>query len=808
MKRLLPLFLFTLCISLTVFSQSTGSFTANDLCYNTTTNCYNTSNIYQIYMPNDGKIVFSGDLFEYTTVANPDPVRFTIHASIAYTNTEGASMGQVVGVTQNQTEPTITMETSPLLAGTLVDVSISANNSYGFSAGYDIDYYVVSPAYSNDAEPNDDYTQAIITTENTLYEGHGYFIPDDINNINEGEDWYRLTVPVNGTLNLIINHDVVNNGAYSTSLQMYQKNNDGTVGQGISYESSNTNGLLLASAHCLKQGDDIFIKISGNNNSYRFYWNMQEPLGYIDVEPNDISSQAIDINLNETKHGNIGYGVSLDANGQALDDDTDWYKFTVTQSGDASITLNASQSAVYIIDAYYEESNGTLTFAYFENGGGNDPIYNFNCVSAGTYYVKVKDYSFSEPSGGSCAQCCSTYSISYTFSNPATYASDETEPNDDYDNAEYLPLNTNFNGQIGYRVSDQVDYYDYYEIQTNYNGSLNISFANPFDGYVDLYYYDGAYFSVGNINTNANNHVTSISVDCAAEYETYYLYMYSSSCTSYQLYVTNAYTSDNNEFEPNNDTANAQILQSGDNINGHLGFGSFSSFDNYDYYSIPVTVSAPIVFYFDLYDDATVELRKDFSMLTSITQDGNSGSISSLVYNNIEDTENYYLQISSNSCISYDLYGWSQGFTAENDLEPNNTVEEAIAINFNQDYYGRLTYYNSGTDFEDYYSFTLSETDDVEFELNAYEGLFNNAVLTVYDALNNGQVFQLNHDGTNSSRTTSITNLSSGSYYFTISGTDQTGSYGFKVTPQNTLGVNDFSLVSQLLFIQFQQKMK
>ncbi|MCB0463587.1 MAG: T9SS type A sorting domain-containing protein [Flavobacteriaceae bacterium] len=797
MKRLLSLFLFTLCISFTAFSQSTGSFTANDLCYNTATNCNNTFNMYQIYVPADGKIVFSGDLFEYTTAVNPDPVRFTVNASIAYTNTEGVPMGQNVGEIVNETESTITFETNALLAGTLVDISISANNSYGFTAGYDIGYYVVSPVYSNDAEPNDDYAQAITTTENTLYEGHGSFIPDAVNNINEGEDWYRLTVPVNGTLNVVINHNTVFDDYYSTNLQMHQKNNDGTLGQGIGYESSNTNGLLLAAAHCLKQGDDIFIKINGDSSSYQFYWNMQEPLGYMDVEPNDISSQAININLNETKTGNIGYGISPDANGQALDDDTDWYKFTATQSGDATISLNASQSIVYITEAFYEESDGTLTPTFFENGGGNDPMYNFNCISAGTYYLKVKDYT-SSPIGpsnyfGSCSECCSTYSISYTFSNPATYTSDETEPNNDYDNAEYLPLNNNFNGQIGYRVSDQVDYHDYYEIQTNYNGALEINFTSPFDGNVALYYFDGTYFSVGNINTNTSNQVTSISVDCAAEFETYYLYMYATSCTSYQLYATNTYTSDNNEFEPNNDTANAQILQSGDNINGHLGFGSFSNFDDYDYFSIPITASAPIEFYFDLYDDATVELRNDFSILASITQDSNSGPISSLVYNNIEDAENYYLRISSNTCISYDLYGWSQGFTAENDLEPNNSIGEAIAVNFDQDYYGRLSYYNSSNDSEDYYSFTLSEADDIEFELNAYEGLFNNALLTVYDTSNSNQVFQLSHDGTNPTNTTGVINLNGGSYYLTLSGFNQTGSYNFKVTPQNTLGVNEIS---------------
>ena len=71
--------------------------------------------------------------------------------------------------------------------------------------------------YSNDIEPNDDYTQAIETIENTVYEGHGQFIPQDLKEEQEGNDWYKLTVPRNGTLNINANSDTVNGfgfGAY------------------------------------------------------------------------------------------------------------------------------------------------------------------------------------------------------------------------------------------------------------------------------------------------------------------------------------------------------------------------------------------------------------------------------------------------------------------------------------------------------------------------------------------------------------------------------------------------------------------
>lgn len=804
MKRFLLLFLFTLCVTYNILSQSSGNFSANNLCYNATTNCSNASNTHQIVMPYDGKIMFSGTVSSTST--SGEPVNFTINAYTNYTNNEGNPSGQNTGEVFNQTGPNIEFETQGLQAGVTIDLSIFANLGFAYWTGaYNISYIVVPPTYNNDPEPNDDYTQAILTTENTLYEGNGQFIPSDINNIAESDDWYKLTAPTNGTLNVTISHDTFIENYYSTSIQMYKQNADGSATSSIGYQISNTNGLLLASAYCLKQGDVVFLKIAGNDNSYRMSWNMQEPLGYIDTEPNDIDSQAITINLDETKYGNIGYGISPDASGNALDDDTDWYKFIVTESGDASINLNAPQTYVRILEAYYKNPDSSLTPISYENVGGTYTTLNFNCVTQGTYYVKVEDTTTSpigngSTNGGSCQDCCSTYSITYTFSNAAVNSSDETEPNNDIGIAEYLSFNTNFNGQIGYSISNQVDNIDYYEIQTNYNGALEISFSTPFSGTALMYYNDnGTLVTTGTLNTNTNNEVTSVSVPCAAENETYYLWLYSSTCTSYQLYATNTYTNDNEESEPNNDILNSQELENSDNVFGQIGYGTYSNFDSYDYYSIPISTYAPIEFYFDLYGDAIVELRNSFTVLTSISQNQSSGSISSLTYNNIEENEDYYLRISSNSCVDYDLYGWHQGFASNNDTEPNNLQTEATAINFNQDYEGRLSYYNSGNDAADYYSFSLAQNDDVEFILNAYEGLVNTASLTVYDASNDNQVLQLNHDGTNTSRTSNTVNLNSGSYYFSITGIDQTGSYNFKVTPQNTLSTIGNSLNDSVL---------
>ena len=172
-------------------------------------------------------------------------------------------------------------------------------------------------------------------------------------------------------------------------------------------------------------------------------------------------------------------------------------------------------------------------------------------------------------------------------------------------------------------------------------------------------------------------------------------------------------------------------------------------------------------------------------------QEGGDEPIEKFTYNNINSNLSYHLEISSEEgCNDYELLGWRQGFVASSDTEPNNSETQAASINFEQSYEGRLSFVGATPDTQDFYTFSLLEANEVLFILNAYEGLVNTAVLTIFDSSGN-QMFQLSHDGINSSRTSNTVNLSTGSYVLLISGTDDTGSYDFKVAPQGTLSVQD-----------------
>ena len=744
---------------------------------------------FTIIANNDGPMVINGGwsvaLYECEGSLNPNfYVKLDVYVNSSFS--DGSSFSTLIGTTgplSSITNPTLVTTTVPTGAEITVIVTMNATNG---NAPYSFDYSFTPLSYQADPEPNDTFEQAILTQEAVFYEGRGSMdnVVQDI--VDLGVDWYKLTAPNNGALNISWNGDSHYSSVLS-NLEIYNEiNNEPGLLLG-SYGLASTNGFLAINENCIQEGETIYLRFESSNSSYRFAWSMMslEILGQLDIEPNNLSSEAININLNETKLGNIGYGTT------ANEDLNDWYRFEIPQNSDIIITYSDSQpDGVITTTLYHEIDDGSLVLI-------PQPFLlesNYYCMEAGTYFFQISE--FSNPF--TCEDCCTTYSLMISTINNVTVNND-TEPNNEFTNPTFVANNTSNSGTLGYTDGQNTDTVDIYELEVEYNGPIDITFQEPINPILlDLNVsIDGQNPSgqIGNYNLDVNGMVSSISYNCASTDENYFLYIYSSGqCSQYTFEYNNTFINNNNESEPNNDNMNAQLLGEFDNIFGQVNYG-FVSFDAIDIYSIEVNENAPLKIFTQIEDDITIALYEDNSFMGNFTQDSSSGPLEFIEYSNANSNHNYYLYVYGSdiqNCSNYELLGWNQNFTSENDTEPNNSQLEAIAINFNQDYEGRLSYYSSSSDSEDYYSFTLSQNDDIEFQLNAYEGLSSTALLTVFDATNNNQVFQLNHDGTNSSRTSNIINLISGSYYFTITGTGQTGSYSFKVTPQSTLELNNF----------------
>ena len=821
MKKLLLFLCFALLISYISFAQL-GTNISGNLNIGCGFGANNAS--WSFNMPYDGFITASmgsitvqGSFCDQNGncgVAGTINVDLSLEAIAHFTDENGLPVSQNIGF-QAANPPLVALytETNSVRAGTLVEIKYSINTISTACAQtqYGILINAIPFTYNADSEPNDDYTEAITTTENTFYEGHGsMFVPSYNEGINWREDWYKIVIPRNGVLNVSANSDTTTSlsdtalqSQYATSAIVYRSNSDGSLGTGISqFNTSNgANGSFSFSEYCVQENDVLYLRFSGDSNSYQFSWNVQEPTGFIDAEPNNTNLEAIVINDGETKTGNVGNGLTTIINvGITTEDIEDWYKFTLPTAGDVSIDITANNLAP-IAPSYYqfifkELPDGSLSSSLSGNQISGNQTNGFiaSCLAAGTYYIRINDNADASAGAvnGHCLECCVTYALTVNFNNAATFQAD-AEPNNSFTDALFVSPNVDNDGQISYFSENGVDNIDVYELVMNFNGDLSINFTEPLpQNAADLF--SDSQQPAGTINLDANNMITSISYACAAEGESYFLRVLSNTCMSYQFNYTNTMIDVNNELEPNNNVANSQQINEFDLLFGQVGYGNPQNRDLSDNYELLALTSAPLTYNFDLNGDMTVELiRFDTFVVTSVTQDQNSGNINSISFNNIDANNTYYLRLKSTDCTDYWLNGWTQGFTGTNDSEPNNDVANTIPINFAQNYQGRLSFLNSGSDTVDYYSFTLPLADDVQFILNAFEGLVSTATLTLFN-INGTQVFQLAHDGTNTARVLNILNLTAGDYYFTITGTTETGSYEVKVTPQTTLSITDNSL--------------
>jgi len=761
-------------------------------------------------MPYDGKIVFDGTWSLNVFENNGTDPEVHMSASTSYTNFEGDPKTLGVAGSNN-----LRGETIALLEGMTIDITVSlvSNGNCVFSGGYTIPYTVEPLAFNNDQEPNDDENQAIVTQENTYYQGHGRFYPYDLTANDDQNDIYKLTATRDGTLTIDVNSDTTTEDNYDTYVHITSSLDGNTTSNGNRVWSSPTsnppNGTETGQINCVKAGDVIFIKITGTANSYRFKWSIESPIGFIDTEPNNTITEAIHINLSETKTGSIGYGLIpagyKNQYPNVVEDHEDWYKVVLIEPGDLQINIDASEELYNFANntLYKEDENGNLGSSVALSGD-LDNGFAVSCLSPGNYYIKLQ----TNPSSltlidNGCESCCITYSLTVNHSNVPTYSND-TEPNNSYNDAIIVSEGSTQEGQLGYKYyyGSSYDNYDYYKFTINNNGALNITFTEPLPANsVTLHADNQNKNQAGNIHTNSNGEFTGASFDCAKAGESYFLAINANTCMSYQFTYSNTPDGTNNEQEPNDTKGQAQTFNSNDTINGHVGYGYINNWDRWDHYIIPVTDSAPLDIDLNINGNAYIYLYENNLPKLTLTQDENSGPITSLNYNNTDASKTYILGIlfmQNNGCAYYTLNGWTQQFTASNDSEPNNTKAQATAANFEQEYSGQLSFYSTGSDIQDFYSFTLDNTDNVQFILNAYEGLDGTGVLTVFNSATDSQVFQLTHDGTNTARTSNIASLLAGDYYVTITGSDQTGSYSFSMTPQNELSIDKTKFEKQI----------
>ena len=500
----------------------------------------------------------------------------------------------------------------------------------------------------------------------------------------------------------------------------------------------------------------FFLKLLG----LVFVFAMLPFFGYSqETEPNNTVDQANLLTLNSTITASIGEVG-----------DVDWFQVTIPEEG----TLKFVSSGVDINDYYLKlvDVDGATILDNTEVYplGDVDSVFKTN-LQAGDYYVQVSFYSSNT----------GTYTLTNSFV-AALYPNDQ-EPNDSFEEAQFFPLNTNTTGRLNYVYQGVGDGMDWYQITIPEEGTLSVATtgADINDYFISLVDVDGAevlhskeVYPLGDVDSVYKTNLMA---------GTYYVKLsnYSSNHGSYSL--SNLFTPAilANDNEPNDTYEQAQVFPLNTSTTGRINYSYDGVADMEDWFKIEipeegtlkVRVTSPDNndFYTKLYD-------VDGTTILSSAEVYPLGEVDSVYKTNLQ-AGIYFVKISpySGNHGSYSLTNVFIPAILTNDLEPNNTFEQAQEFIMNSETTGRLNYvYDDVADASDWFTITIPE-----------EGTLK--VISTSPDNNDYYIKLFNVDGTTMLQTSEVyplgdvdsvykTNLQAGQYYVQVYAfTSNHGSY-------------------------------
>ncbi|HAN79264.1 MAG TPA: hypothetical protein DCQ31_16600 [Bacteroidales bacterium] len=509
-------------------------------------------------------------------------------------------------------------------------------------------------------------------------------------------------------------------------------------------------------------GNLLAYEASGSNNlkvetSLAFSLSTVLEVNQAETEPNNSFTEANTLAINTTATGSIGI------NGDA----SDWFKFTTTYNGKITFTLTPQAGLDTYIDMYDTNGSSHIKQCSVCKGIGEIDVLEFANLAAGTYYVRIS-------SGGS-----GTYSLKNEFVPTLLPDGNDTEPNDAFDKAQVISINTTTTGQIGYFGNQTTDGSDWYKITTPNDGTIvfTITPESTLDSYIDMY------------DTNGSSHIRQCSV-CKGLGETdllefanlaagtYYIRISSGGHGSYTLQNAFEATSINpvSETELNNTFATANNFSLYTQKTGHIGYFGKGETDNADFFKF--TTSELSNFSLTALPDATLDIyinmyNADQGHIKMCTTCGGLGENDQMVYENLA-AGTYYIQVQGGGYGSYTL---KTPLSAADETEPNNIFTEATELTLNNVINGAI---GISGDINDWFSITTTTDGKLLFQ-----GLPENQLdlyMDFYDSDGTTHIKQCTVCGnTGQKDEIEYPNLKAGTYFINLRGSTS-GTYTLKNT--------------------------
>ena len=245
----------------------------------------------------------------------------------------------------------------------------------GGQGGYTVryDFKATSADYANDKEPNNSWQEAKLLKRGNTVTGHlGYYYYND----KDTEDWFKIEVPRNGTIQL----NFEPHGDLTLYYQeVYALDSENVLRSRQSKWSGGNPGEIVI-PDAAPGTYYVVMRHNGDQGSYSLKYQFIQNDYATDSEPNDSKDKAISLSSGVTVAGHLGYYYYDDR------DTEDWYKLTVSAKGTVEFNLRPIDNLELYYVTLYDSNDRQKGSKWF---GGNEGTITVENVDAGTYYLRV-----------------------------------------------------------------------------------------------------------------------------------------------------------------------------------------------------------------------------------------------------------------------------------------------------------------------------------------------------------------------------------------------------------------------------------
>lgn len=264
-------------------------------------------------------------------------------------------------------------------------------------------------------------------------------------------DYYRLYIKQKGNIYIKLSHPKIDDSGTFWNVSFLSQDEKPIVeinSTGKNVETTSSKARVSAGVYYIKVSNYYYSK-----EKYTISTLFEEEDDSYESEPNDdLNNQAMLIDLDKKYTGNL-----------TTEDDIDYYKFTLSEKRkvwiDFSHQKTSTRDTLWTLSLLGDSEGSILSL----NSTGENANLTSDGVRlpAGNYYLKIKDYYWSD------------MDYSFCINSKKEGADFETEDNDDYGTATKISINSSITGNI--QSEGDVDFYRF---ELKNSSSIKVSFSH------------------------------------------------------------------------------------------------------------------------------------------------------------------------------------------------------------------------------------------------------------------------------------------------------------------------------------------